>query len=150
MINANELRIGNWIKTPNGKPMCVKNILENSVNQKIDGDGVVGSYQLANFEPIPLSPDILIKNCGFIENEMYDGETWVVYESKSLTFEIAFYNDIVEMQKSYVDKLKSIRCYVTANEKYKRHEFIEVDIVSIHHVQNLIFALTGEELTINL
>ena len=81
---------------------------------------------------------------------MYDGETWVVYESKSLTFEIAFYNDIVEMQKNYIDKLKSIRCYVTANEKYKRHEFIEVDIVSIHHVQNLIFALTGEELTINI
>ena len=139
-LSASELRIGNWIYNEDTK-----------MEYQVDAHGIlVVSRSPENRSPIPLSPDILIKNCGFIENEMYDGETWVVYESKSLTFEIAFYNDIVEMQKNYIDKLKSIRCYVTANEKYKRHEFIEVDIVSIHHVQNLIFALTGEELTINI
>ncbi len=165
-LSASELRIGNWLHEKWEKETVLGGevyALSEDAYVKVESisydhllkDMLPDSYSVNNsdlsfFQPIPLSPDILIKNCGFIENEMYDGETWVVYESKSLTFEIAFYNDIVEMQKSYVDKLKSIRCYVTANEKYKRHEFIEVDIVSIHHVQNLIFALTGEELTINL
>jgi hypothetical protein len=129
-LSASELRLGNWIKTPNGKPMCVKNILENSVNQKIDGDGVIGSYQLGNFEPIPLSPDILEK-CGWGKSDEHEmGMNTLTKKNDGLYFDYHF--------------------------KRFRMDFGEDDrimmphIKYLHQLQNLYFALTGEELTINL
>ena len=149
MINANELRIGNWIKTPNGKPMCVKNILENSVNQKIDGDGVVGSYQLANFEPIPLSPDILLST----------GFKYLKVEGVSSFEEFHNPDEDTHCWSFNVKSTDLIDSHEICLVKWGEEEYFTFQlgrgtyrkkIKYLHELQNGMFFLTGEELTINL
>jgi hypothetical protein len=73
------------------------------------------------FEPIPLTEDILLK-CGFELDLNF----------KIGTIKINFYNDIKEMV-----------FYFNYNNMILR-------IKHLHRLQNLYFALTGEELTIKL
>lgn len=127
-MKANELRIGNWINAPNLIPMCVKNIQPDYINRRIDAEGVSGSYKLAEFSGIPLTPEILlkfgfenyknssmitVKDCGFIEVEN-DGSVGVGDE------------DGHEAGHWFSSK-KGVCKYV-------------------HQLQNLYFDLTGEEL----
>jgi hypothetical protein len=107
MIEAKELRIGNWVYALKSKPEPVK----------IDDDRFP-IYATRDYSPIPLTPEIL-KKAGFIISE-------AVAEA-----------DIIELNRApYYFELK------TGNEK--------VVIKYLHQLQNSFFALTGQELEINM
>ena len=64
-VQANELRIGNWIYNAIKEPFCVDNIYEDCVNKRIDDDFVEGGYLLDLMQPIPLTPEIITDVCLF-------------------------------------------------------------------------------------
>ena len=118
-MDAKELRIGNIIRHIKDKES--KEVV--SIDYLIDLDNnkegyVVNSSWLDEFEPIPLTEEILLK-CGYIkqENEMYrvmGHSIWNVQENMFVSNK----NGII--------------------------------LRSLHQLQNLYFAITGEELTVNL
>ena len=73
-----------------------------------------------NYNPIPLKPEILEK-CGFIPTGLAD-----------------FINGEIELWQ------------VNNEFHYSVHDDYHISINSVHQLQNLYFALTGEELTIQL
>lgn len=122
MIRVEELRIGNY--TDKG---IIKNFYENGIHV---GLGKCYVYNVIN--PIPLTEEILLK-CGFEK----DGVKWPSYRHfkfKTLTIEIGVLGDKYSFRK-YLSKDKSLHL---------------VDIKYLNQLQNLYFALTGEELEINL
>ena len=150
MIKANELRKGNSFF--GGAPArCIGRILT------IIQEGVEAKYQMigygaapnnpgigfAKYEdiyPIPLTAEIMEK-CGFEwRHERYDGETkiWSInLKNKSRLF-LHFEED------------QSDTGYSVSLEDDGNHSFAGHDIFYIHQLQNLYFALTGEELAVNL
>ena len=125
-MKAQELRIGNWIL--------------NGINEEFQTNGETinnfdaGQALLGAFKPIPLTEEWLVK-FGFV-CKLNDPE-FLVYVKK-------------------IDERLSIRIIITLNEihiHYCRdwgtsdysHMFINV-IKHVHQLQNLYFALTGEEL----
>ncbi|HEU4901191.1 MAG TPA: hypothetical protein VFT06_00325 [Flavisolibacter sp.] len=136
MIQANELRIGNWI-------------IQDSMYAKVmaldENEITIDSYPLryaakpAAFDPIPLTPEILEK-CGF--KRLYDKST---YPNSAETWSIKVSTDF--------DHYLSIDI-VTGNselilENFEGSQtFFLPDIEYIHQLQNLYFALTGTELEI--
>lgn len=106
MINASELRIGNWIN-----------------HDTLGVTKVAGITKDADFfaEPIPLTEEILQK-CGFTGGytlSINHGEFW--YDKNILSV-------------SYGSQVEEGR---------------EVPVKSLHQLQNLYFALTGEELNVS-
>ncbi len=118
MIKESELRIGNLILNTAGETVRVKNIQEKSINMLVDGDGVSGSYSLDFFTGVPLTPEILEK-CGF---------------EKRITDNILFYFHNCGYVDLYVDGGKFISYH------------FKFEIKPLHQLQNLYFALTGNEL----
>ncbi len=116
MIQANELRIGNWV---------YDNVLNGYVQFKSFFGLCNAETKPEQYSPIPLTSDILDK-CGFVKE--YD-----VY-SKS-AFEIANVTDG-----------NGNKSFVLLNGKNPA----SVCFYHLHQLQNLYFALTGEELTIKL
>lgn len=139
MINRNELRIGNWVKTYNFsdiepyQDVQVKGIHPNgklffqsqgqpytywSLTEDKDGH--------CSIDPIPLTPEIL-KSCGLGATNGIEikNNIWLVIHCDS--DEANIYN----IYKNETLQLK-IEC------KY------------LHQLQNLMFALTGKELEVNL
>lgn len=123
MIEAKQLRIGNWVNFDN------RNWLINSVTKDFPyletiefGFGIV---EYRNIEPIPLTPEILEK-CGFDPT------------SKGFFKHPNWYN----VSLKYIRGTYSLRFNFT--------DIVATNIDYVHQLQNLYFALTGEELTINL
>lgn len=114
MINANELRIGNYINTPRGIE-CMK---------RAECITEVEDYS-DKFNPIPLTPEILEK-CGFeeVEGNIY----YKFFDYKEFRVFIHKENNSVFM--------------------YWKGNTVDdsVNNLPIHRLQNIIFALTGEEL----
>lgn len=123
MIQANELRIGNWVT--------------------LDGSVTHGTFQLSiksfhrfkdnetDYAPIPLTPEIL-KKCGFVKNR-----------ANELSIEIGDFSTHLEMGFADGDFYPSITQTPQGSEE--RTVFFN-RITSLHQLQNLYFALTGEEL----
>lgn len=122
MIHANELRIGNWI------------IRDDSPEKvyRIEGDWEHTAYINGSddtFDPIPLTPEILEK-CGAERKTSDNGDRWICkgIKIKKSTDRpgrfMVFGNVFITNQVLYIDYL--------------------------HQYQNLIFCLTGTELTIEL
>lgn len=115
MIQANELRIGNYIIRANGFPSAVS----------------AYDFEHTNFQetnPIPITPEILEK-CGFDLTQWFCEGSYKIREDKSdmlygWTFVVRNANHDREIEFGYF--------------KY------------VHELQNLYFALTGEELEIEL
>lgn len=120
-MQANELRIGNWLII-NGKP----NIIQGG------GIAAIQSGYLQNTKPIPLTPEILEK-AGFEAND-YLGKDIVTKKHDSNTFPV--YINLKTMSYCWVDYEGTIDDVIAIN--------------SVHQLQNLYFALTGIELEINL
>lgn len=123
MIKVNELRIGNWVERAAGM-MQVTGITEEGVHFS-DGDIEDFKYPI----PIPLTPEILEK-CGCVKDE------------NNLQIELGarmrlWFNDgnPAEMDIIQDGKHISFKC---AHIKY------------LHQLQNLYFALSGNELNIDL
>lgn len=126
MIQANELRIGNWF-------------LEFGIPTQADGRfiDILQNIQLRNktaidISAIPLTPEILLK-CGFEKKETTKQYGWyITVGERELCWCYADYISL-EFKDGQLDDfggtIKDINC---------KH---------LHQLQNLYFALTGEELT---
>ena len=120
-MNANELRIGNWIywNIPEkiGVPHKVLAVKSNIPNTCPISLGE--SYD--DFLPIPLTPEILEK-CGFEKKGKRYSKGWVY---------------LWEQENNIVFALSEM------------YEFVGdyLPCKSLHQLQNLYYALTGEELT---
>jgi hypothetical protein len=122
MIQANELRIGNWIKHD---PSYVEN--QNFIVSDIRTyrEKTVNGIEIDDCLPIPLTEKILLK-AGFIKKRI------------SLTFnEFSFYNE--DLENVYID-LDQGQCL----------SGICIKVKYLHQLQNLYFALTGIELQFKL
>ena len=142
-MKENELRIGNLVKSNNilyrkdefGKLMSVLGINDKSATVTVIEDCNPIGYTFGQFfkylEPIELTEDILLK-CGFTENE--NGEPQIdTFEGMALSISIK------ETPYKYtVWHVNTTECkyYMFAECKY------------LHQVQNLYFAITGNELSV--
>ena len=120
MIKTNELRIGNWYEH-DGKYYQVKSIMNGE------------SYPYV--KPIPLTPEILEK-AGFTKGK-----------SIGLTLDIRF--DETPFYSAYLwfEFLAGSVYLYTLDDG---HNIELANFIYLHQLQNLYFALTGEELEINL
>lgn len=118
MINANELRIGNYFFYK-GEIINIGHIQKNFHSVLING---VGVYGWGKFEPIPLTPEILEK-CGFEK----DRSGFALPDKMSLSFSI-------DKDGQYNACWEDRSLHLPYRIKY------------LHQLQNLYFAITGEEL----
>jgi hypothetical protein len=119
-MKANELRIGNWIMAfPISFPQQVVDVMCDSVNTE-NGQGM----HYGEIDPIPLTEEWLLK-FGFIK---YIDEDKFIHKSLR-------YSDQFKLRDDGVLVFVSSEVYIT-------------DCKYIHQLQNLYFALTGEELTL--
>jgi hypothetical protein len=129
MIKANELRIGNWVQYDDGTTMLVDGILQSDVS--LEGFPIV--VGLSVIRPIPLTPEVLEK-CGFKKHD----------DNPFFRMEFAYHDSsypcylIYDIEKDYIQVCRNFTSAADAPCKY------------LHQLQNLYFALTNTELTINL
>jgi hypothetical protein len=126
MINATELRIGNWV-TYHG---------ENDMPCQIDGQDILnieycGSGYNEIHSPIPLTPEIL-ERCGWIWNE--ECNSFEKYPNGDAR---------MNLQKVDVNSSYTMFNYVLKAVIVKRIHFL-------HQLQNIYYSLTGEELKVEL
>lgn len=120
-MKANELRIGNWYHFADNDGIVYRRVKEIKQNEF----GLFGDYDGVNFEicqPIPLTEEWLVR-FGFYKN--IDTEL----------FE----------KGGYQIDLSVLKCHFYLpdfGDWYKELEYV-------HQLQNLYFALTGEELTLS-
>lgn len=127
-MEAKNFRIGNWISTEKGDKQ-VESIDETGIIdvETIDHDG----FYYYNYQPIPISPEWL-KRFGFVKDN--NGNYWIDLQTHYLElmpsngYWYPVYAQVPEM--SHEDEQR-----VSTN----RIEFV-------HELQNLFFALTGNEL----
>lgn len=132
MIQANELRIGNLIQA-NGPIMEVRRVGEASVELYLHGSEADNwDEDLEDCTPIPLTPEILIA-AGFRE------------ENKA-EWSIEYENDFFIVAKNLV---VGVEIYLGFDVDIY-HEVLYERIKYVHQLQNLIYALSGNELTIKL
>jgi hypothetical protein len=127
MINANELRIGNWVDGG----------VNGSLYYRIKASDFANT-DFTKTKPVALTEDILIK-CGF--EKLYSG--W---------FKKSYFTDCNEaaekMEIQY--NVKSGRCAIYDTHLNGSPAMTGKSIEYIHQLQNLYYALTGEELNIEL
>lgn len=128
-MEAKELRIGNLLSFE-GKEMRVSSIhSDNTIRFKVPNGGSIGCFSLnhSDIEPIPLTEDWLIKfgwgkdeyDCTYIDNTSLK-QSVLYYDVKNKMFLMESNSDTIEFNHIHY----------------------------LHQFQNLIFALTGEELLI--
>lgn len=133
MIKPTDLRVNNiLIDARSGTLLKVENLSNTGiyftfVDEDLREPLVVG-WQA---EGIPLTPEVMGK-CGFIfDNERYDGETGI-YRQKDISV--------------YHEEDQPLVPFAIAISDDGNHCFITSQIRFLHQLQNLFFALTGEEL----
>lgn len=157
MIQANELRVGNRVFSSgvrhttglNPYPLTVSSIGRKTVldEQFVTFEETVDRpINLTSLQPIPLTPELLEK-CGFEQDKSQDDEERAIYgiqvaNNTSLYFDphnAHMRNDeYVEWYLSHEWNNNHFKNDFWARPKY------------LHQLQNLYFALTGEELKVNL
>jgi hypothetical protein len=131
MVTARELRIGNWLicdKMLNYRYCYVDRIKSNGFSVRIKETNQLIHYADSCTKPIPLTPEIL-EQCGFENEKLGDLGT----------------SDYI---KGVIIVGRVAGTYEWQIAIYKR--FIKVFIQHLHQLQNLMYMLTGEELTINI
>ena len=121
-MEAKELRIGNWVN-------LFKGVNDNGAIWKYYYiDSGYDIYKLdendcGDIEPIPLTPEILEK-CGFAKTNMADG--YKRYTKQGVSIDLPYFEFVYNDGDS------------------------NVEIKHLHQLQNLVHALTGEELEVTL
>jgi len=148
MINANELRIGNWINVK-----CIAESIKGcdefdpqpcNINNMI---GIKNNESDFEYEPIPLTPEILEK-CGFEIEGSEAGDDGAMqlgnmHEQKGITF---LY---VPKVGNYTEK-DTLGLWIGRDFGMQQIQIDLEKVKHLHQLQNLYFALTGQELEINL
>lgn len=121
-MKVNELRIGNLITAMYEGDYAINQIVVNAVSEI----GVNRSYgetefYIENCEPIPLTEEWLVK-CGFIEH----------HDCYVKDFIVGLYIIYSKKRKEFVYDINGMD--------------VDCNIQYLHQLQNLYFALTGEEL----
>ena len=125
-MKAEELRLGNWIKAPTE----VHNNIEFQVYSiTTDKDGYNHFYD--HCTPISITEEWLLKFGFEKEGEGFRHEYWYIND-----FEIQIHGDKFPLRIWGGESAPHLTQYIGHKTKY------------IHQLQNLYFALTGEELTI--
>lgn len=145
MIEARELRLQNWVQVKNVAGYCritgldkINNDILPIVANEWEEFKVVESM----LDPIPLSVDVLIA-CGLIKNGFNE------YEISISPFEgqykmLTFSGDYLFLREGQLEKNRMEDSVCVIWNKDLRKQFY------LHEFQNLIYLLTGEELTVNL
>lgn len=139
MLNASELRIGNLVFSdtePSNPIVTILEILQGYANtsyKEYPADIAKNSILYNRLHPIPLTPEILVK-CGFERDEEEDCNGYMAYRPDTAHY--------------------SMRMFINAKGHVCAH-YLGTAIStshpqSLHQLQNLTFALTGEELKIQL
>jgi hypothetical protein len=131
-IKSTELRIGNWFLNPKNEIEQVYGLL-NSIQgefinpvmdysiEQLDG------YNESECNPIPLTPKILINNCGFIKRDV-----WYSIQPELLNIEY---------------RLIDFNGWIFSIGFYRQNNEI-TNINYLHELQNLYFDISHEELKI--
>ena len=128
-MKAKELRIGNYIIEfkgikDNENKYSIKKV-NTRILRLIESETRTDNY--LSFIPIPLTEEILLK-CGAEKINHIDGSKFHLIQNKKTNIKIRFYKTLVSVNSS----------------------FSIYDLKYLHQLQNLYFALTGEELNVNL
>lgn len=142
MINANELRIGNWVKKHSSdKPTCISGITN------VDIRFSNGTASFVNYiDPVLITSEILEK-AGFDigrSNDMYDRIIYSIQIANNTALYFDAHKDWMR-DDNYVEWYLS---YEWNNNHFKNDFWNKPQY--LHQLQNLYFALTGSELIINL
>jgi hypothetical protein len=128
-MKSTELRIGNWINTIEG-PAQVRAISEGGLMTTAsmpDGD------HLEFAKPIPLTKEILL-SAGFLRSDAHRNTQYVL----RVTW---FFGTDMRLEYFILEE---------AEGKFTSEHCFNRVILYVHQLQNLIFALTGQELEIKL
>lgn len=118
MIQANSLRLGNWVSF---KGLWQGKVREISSSGVILIEGNDGFFDDENIQPIPLTEEILFK-CGFSRGDKTPIDYWKILPHYNIgKFEI--FHEI----------------------GYKINSNLPIE--SLHQIMNLYYSLTGQELT---
>lgn len=122
-MKANELRIGNWITEPlsdDKNPFQIWGIYHEKGNDKIN------NLPITYFEPIPLTEEWLLK----------------------FGFELDYKSDY-SISYGHIKNCKfSYKFNITENKSWLEYHGGAIECKYAHQLQNIYFALTGEELAI--
>lgn len=142
MIEAHELRIGNWLFYDSFNLICqVKGFYFNVDDLRIihtwkeDNILTVHETEEKYFSPIPLTPEILEK-AGLVK-EISIGKDWSNDGDEIITY------------KNKKGNLRIVGSRVFYGI-FARLELIKDDLKHLHQLQNLFYCLCGKELEINL
>ncbi len=131
-MKATELRIGNFIRENdpnNNEPFQVWGTYDEKGNSKIN------YFPEAIFNPVPLTKEWFLK-FGF--EKIKDGKSYCADGKFTIK------------SKYFTVFKKGLITYNSIHGWYLDKKHFELDIKYIHQLQNLYFALTGEELEIKL
>lgn len=133
MINPKELRIGNWIAS-GGFRRQIRGITEGSAYLSPNPNSSLDFNSFEFLHPIPLTHELLLKiGADYDDHRPFDE----FYDFESYYFECS--------------KLTNVAIHYSHNNKkfyYPKYEIAPIEY--LHQLQNLFFALTGEELKIKL
>lgn len=127
MIQANELRIGNYVYTPKVDVRQVSGVTQTQIHTLITGCSFSEIHFVQmEIDPIPLTEEWLLK-FGFERNEelVHEMHPWIDYTLKGIRIQMPFF---------------------TFN--FGDEDEQDIDVHHVHQLQNLYFALTGTELTL--
>ena len=140
MIQANELRIGNWIEDRDtGRIGVVSLISKEEVVLNLKKSRVWLYFE--DLKPIPLTEEILLK-CGFEKVEVEVDEYYDCSYEKQLNSDVFIsYADDFSCSL-FGDKCDSLKAYGVLPDWQSTN--------TVHGLQNLHYILTGQELKIEL
>ena len=126
-MKANELRIGNFVIAVR----CDKTEIEEKVMSVHYAGIVVTEFGWNEVKPIPINKEWLLK-LGFEGNE----------HNKNYNLKDTIYVDLGNKEAPF--------CYIEVEGLDSINDFSVTHIIYVHQLQNLYFALTGEELNVKL
>jgi hypothetical protein len=127
-IKATELRIGNYIK-------LMFNYEDYEAIQVTSDELVMVDKKKADYEPLPLTEEWLFK-FGFNHIDKSDND-YITYTDSNHEYYLQL--DVRRKDGKYS---------ILDNSFDDLRDFSMVDIMYVHQLQNMYFALTGEELTL--
>jgi len=133
-MDARELKIDNYVWEDYGGYMIVRGISTTELTLVKQINLPSGKYSIEKVEPIPLTEETLSK-CGFINNPLHEHPSFDEFiHCKFKWFEIGDFNGEYFLIEA-LDQMAG-----TESPQIKH----------LHQLQNLFFAITGEELQVNL